>query len=49
VNIRESQLKKLEGLIQPVSDQMPDLYMIAAPGGYHMDYGIAPEWETLIF
>lgn len=49
VNIRGSQLNRLEGLIQPVSSQMPDLYMIAVPGGYHMDYGIAPEWETLIF
>ena len=49
VNIRESQLEKFEGLIQPVSDKIPDLYMVAAPGAYHEDYGIAPELETLIF
>ena len=49
VNIRGSQLKKLEGLVQPVSGKIPDLYMAAAPGVYHSDYGIAPEWETLIF
>lgn len=49
VNVRENQLKKLEGLIQPVSDAMPGLYMVAAPGAYSNAYGIVPEWETLIF
>lgn len=49
VNVRGSQLKKFDGLIQPVSDKIPDLYMAAAPGVYSGDYGIAPEWETLIF
>lgn len=49
VNIRTGQLKKFEGLVQPVSDKIPDLYMVAAPGAYSMEYGIAPEWETLIF
>lgn len=49
VNVRGSQLKKLEGLIQPISDNMPNLYIAAAPGAYNNDYGIAPEWETLIF
>lgn len=49
VNIRAGQLKKFEGLVQPVSDKIPDLYMVAAPGAYSMEYGIAPEWETLIF
>ena len=49
VNVRGSQLKRFEGLLQPVSDQLPDLYMVAAPGAYSDEYGIAPEWETLIF
>lgn len=49
VNVRGSQLKKLEGLIQPVSDNIPDVYMVAAPGAYSSDYGITSEWETLIF
>lgn len=49
VNVRGSQLKKLEGLIQPVSDDMPNLYMVAAPGAYNGAYGITSEWETLIF
>lgn len=49
VNVRENRLKEFAGLIQPVSDQIPGLYMIAAPGAYHEDYGISPEWETLIF
>lgn len=48
VNVRGSQLKGFEGLLQPVSDQIPDLYMVAAPGAYSGEYGIAPEWETLI-
>ena len=49
VNVRESRLKEFAGLIQPVSDQISGLYMIALPGAYHEDYGITPEWETLIF
>ncbi len=49
VNVRRSQLKMFDGLIQPVSDKIPDLYMVAAPGAYNSDYGITPEWETLIF
>ncbi len=49
VNVRESQLKKFDGLIQLVSDKIPDLYMVAVPGAYNSDYGITPEWETLIF
>lgn len=48
VNVRGNQMKKYAGLIQPVSDKIPDLYMAAAPGVYSSDYGIAPEWETLI-
>ncbi len=49
VNVRGNQLKKFDGLIQLVSDKIPDLYMVAAPGAYNSDYGITPEWETLIF
>ncbi|MDE7433189.1 MAG: hypothetical protein K2N34_14920, partial [Lachnospiraceae bacterium] len=49
VNVRGNQLKKFDGLIQSVSDKTPDLYMIAVPGAYNSDYGITPEWETLIF
>ena len=49
VNVRGNQLKKFGGLIQSVSDKIPDLYMIAVPGAYNSDYGITPEWETLIF
>lgn len=49
VNVRESQLKRFDGLIQSVSDKIAGLYMVSAPGAYSMDYGIAPEWETLIF
>lgn len=49
VNIRDNQIKKFEGLIQPVSEKIPDLYMVASPGAYNSDYGITPEWETLIF
>lgn len=48
VNVRGSQLRKLEGLIQPVSESIPALYMVAASGAYNNDYGIAPEWENLI-
>ncbi len=49
VNVRESRLKEFAGLIQPVSTQIRGLYMVALPGAYHEDYGITPEWETLIF
>ena len=49
VNVRGSQLEKFEGLIQVISDKIPNLYMVAAPGAYNSDYGITPEWETLIF
>lgn len=49
VNVKGNQLKKLDGLIQPVSDAMPGLYMVAVHGAYSNDYGIVPEWETLIF
>ena len=48
VNVRSSQRRKLEGLIQPVSDQFPDIYMIAAPGAYQEDCGITEQWEPLI-
>ena len=49
VNVRGSQMKKFDGLIQAVSDKISDLYMVSAPGAYNMEYGITPEWETLIF
>ena len=49
VNVRGNRLKQFEGLIQSVSDRIPDLYMVASPGAYQMEYGITPEWETLIF
>lgn len=49
VNIRGSLLQKFAGLIEPVSDKMPELYMVSMPGAYNEDYGITPEWETLIF
>lgn len=49
VNVRESQIRKLEGLIQPVSDKIRDIYMVAGSATYNMEYGIVPEWETLIF
>ena len=49
VNVRGSQLKKLDRLIQPVSDRIPDLYMVAISSAYNNDYGIVSEWETLIF
>lgn len=49
VNVRGNQLKKYDGLIQPVCDKIPELYMVAAPGAYNIEYGITPEWETLIF
>lgn len=49
VNVRENLLSRFDGLIQPVSEKMQGLYMVSAPGAYSMDYGIAPEWEPLIF
>lgn len=49
VNVRGNQLKKYDGLIQPVCDKIPELYMVATPGAYNIEYGITPEWETLIF
>lgn len=49
VNIREAQFKEYDGLIQPIDERFPGLYMAAVSGVYHMDYGIAPEWEALIF
>lgn len=49
VNVRGSQMKKFGGLIQSVSDKISDLYMVSATGAYNMEYGITPEWETLIF
>lgn len=49
VNVRGNLIKKFEGLIQSVSDRMPDLYMVVAPGAYNSEYGITAEWETLIF
>lgn len=49
VNVRENQLKKFDGLIQRVSDDIPGLYMVAAPGAYTEERGITAEWEPLIF
>lgn len=49
VNVRENQLKKFDGLIQRVSDYIPGLYMVAAPGAYTEERGITAEWEPLIF
>lgn len=49
VNVRENLLNRYDGLIQPVSESIAGLYMVSAPGAYSMDYGIAPEWENLIY
>lgn len=49
VNVRTSRLKDFYGFLQPVSDKIPGLYMASLPGTYHEEYGIAPEWEPLIF
>lgn len=49
VNVRENQLKNFDGLIQPVSEKIPGLYMVAAPGAYTKERGITAEWEPLIF
>lgn len=48
VNVRGNYLRKLEGLIEPISEKIPNLYMVAAPRAYNMKYGITEEWETLI-
>lgn len=49
VNVRENQFKKFDGLIQRVSEDIPGLYMVAAPGAYTEERGITAEWEPLIF
>lgn len=49
VNVRDKQLKKFDGLIQCVSERIPGLYMVAAPGAYTQERGITAEWEPLIF
>ncbi|GFI65475.1 UvrABC system protein B [Lachnospiraceae bacterium] len=49
VNVRGSLLRQYEGLIQPVCNDIPGLYMVVSSGSYSEEYGIAPEWETLIF
>lgn len=49
VNVRENQLKEFEGLIQPVSERIPGLFMVAASGTYTDERGIVAEWEPLIF
>lgn len=49
VNVRGNQLKEFDGLIQPVSDKISNLYMVSTPGAYSNDCGIKPEWEPLIF
>ena len=49
VNVRNTQKDKMIGLLQLVTDKIPDIYMIALPGVYQNDCGITSEWETLIF
>ncbi len=49
VNVRENQLKKFDGLIQRVSESIPGIFMVAAPGAYTEERGITAEWEPLIF
>lgn len=49
VNVRTKRLKDFNGFLQSVSDKIPGLYMASLPGTYHEEYGIAPEWEPLIF
>lgn len=44
VNVRESQIRKLEGFLQPISDKIPGIYMVAGIEAYSMEYGIIPEW-----
>lgn len=48
VNVRKNLLGKYEGLIQSVSEDIPDLYMVSAPDAYSMERGITTEWEPLI-
>lgn len=48
VNVRENQLKDLKALMEPVTDKISGLYMVAAPGAYHNDIGLTDEWEPLI-
>lgn len=49
VSVRQNLLEKYQGLIQPVSEKTPELYMVAAPGAYSEEKGITGEWEPLIF
>lgn len=49
VNVRENQLGKFNGLIQRISERIPGIYMVAAPGAYTEERGITAEWEPLIF
>ncbi len=49
VNVRGCQLKRMEGLIQPITEKIPNLYMIASTGSYCEDCGITEEWEPLIY
>lgn len=49
VSVRQNLLEKYQGLIQPVSEKTPELYMVAAPGAYSQEKGITGEWEPLIF
>lgn len=49
VNVRENQLGKFNGLIQRISERIPGIYMVAAPGAYTEERGITTEWEPLIF
>ena len=49
VSVRQNLLEKYQGLIQPVSEKTPELYMAAAPGAYSEEKGITGEWEPLIF
>lgn len=49
VNVRERKMSKFSGLIEAISEKIPGLYRIAAPGAYNDAYGITAEWEPLIF
>lgn len=49
VNVRENQLGKFNGLIHRISERIPGIYMVAAPGAYTEERGITAEWEPLIF
>lgn len=48
VNVCENKLKDLEALMEPVTDKISGLYMVAVPGAYHNDIGLTDEWEPLI-